>query len=121
MSHQALRITSFLATWYAFMYTLVHEAIHMRYLWHLLKMKELAIRSLRLIPFIDHTGTQISQNCFVSFAMSRVIEGTVWVFIKDWNPVALRFVNIISALLIDFNSLFKEPVKMNSSSIWAFL
>lgn len=63
----------------------------------------------------------LSQNCFVSFTMSGVIEGTVWASIRDWNPVASSFVNIISALLIDFNSPFKETVEMNSSSIGGFL
>lgn len=48
------------------LHTLVHEVTSMHHLWHLLEMKELTIRSLKVIPFTDHTRTWISLKIVLS-------------------------------------------------------
>lgn len=45
---------------------------------HLLEMKGLAIRFLRVMPSTDHICTDTdSQKCLFSLKMTKVIEGTV--------------------------------------------
>lgn len=90
---------------------------------HLLETRGLAIRLLRVIPSTDHLQSFHmyrdiidSQNCLVSLTMTKVIEGIVWVFIRDWCSVEPSFMNIISTHLNDFKCPFKEPSKWTEAA-----
>lgn len=90
---------------------------------HLLETRGLAIRLLRVIPSTDHLQSFHmyrdiidSQNCLVSLTMTKVIEGIVWVFIRDWCSVEPSFMDIISTHLNDFKCPFKEPSKWTEAA-----